>query len=61
VALRRVSILLRYLHHRRIDADYSPLGGEWRAIAKDCIAAAEEVIGDALAEYDAGGGDPEKP
>ena len=60
-ALQRASVLLRYLHHWRIDADYSPLGGPWRAIAEDCVATAEEIIGDALAEYVAGGADREKP
>ena len=60
-ALKRVSVLLRYLHRQRKDADYSPLGGPWRAIAEDCVATAEEIIGDALAEYVAGGVDREKP
>lgn len=61
VALQHVSDLLRDLHNRRIDADYSALGGPWRAVTEDCVAAAEEIIGDALAEYVAGGADREKP
>ena len=60
-ALQHVSDLLRYLHGERVDADYLPLGGSWRAIAEDCVAAAEEIIGDALAEYVAGGADRKKP
>lgn len=60
-AVQHVSDLLRYLHRQRLDADYSALGGPWRAIAEDCVATAEEIIGDALAEYVAGGADREKP
>ena len=60
-ALQHVSDLLRQLHLQRKDADYAPLGGSWRALALDCVAAAEEIIGDALAGYVAGGADREKP
>lgn len=60
-ALQHVSDLLRYLHRQRKDADYSPLGGLWRTVTVDCVATAEEIIGDALAEYVAGGADREKP
>lgn len=60
-ALQHVSDLSRQLHLQRKDADYAPLGGPWRAVTEDCVATAEEIIGDALAEYVAEGADREKP
>ena len=60
-ALQHVSDLLRQLHRQRNKADYSLLGGSWRMVTEDCLATAEEIIGDALAGYVSGGADREKP